>query len=346
MRHPSEVVGIVAAIVILLLTFGSAVAMGLPIATAIFGLVAGLRMVTLLGQVVEVPTTAPALATMIGLGVGIDYGLFMVSRHRDQLRAGMELPESIARTTATSGGAVVFAGGTVIIALLSLALSGIPLVTTLGYTSAIVVVVAVVAAITLLPAILGLLGTRVNALRSRASSSTTTTARTAGSAGRGWSPPSVARARRGRRVLLVLALPLRKLHLGQTDVGALPTDTQARQAYDRMTKGFGAGSNGPLLVAARLTKPATNDQKQLDSVKQQQSDAQKKKQDQSSSRRSSSSPRASRRTRRSSRPSSRCRRSRSPTRRRRPSSRRSSWSRRPPTRGCSRCARTCRRPRA
>ena len=130
--HTSEVVGIVAAILILLVTFGSAVAMGLPIGTAIVGLVAGLSIVTLLGQVVEVPTTAPALATMIGLGVGIDYGLFVVSRHRDQLRAGMEISESIARTTATSGGAVLFAGFTVIIALLSLALSGIPIVTTLG----------------------------------------------------------------------------------------------------------------------------------------------------------------------------------------------------------------------
>src|SRR5919107_2229028 len=101
---------------------------------------------------------------MIGLGVGIDYGLFVLSRHRDQLRAGMEIDESIARTTATSGGAVVFAGGTVIIALLSLALSDIPLVTTLGYTSAIVVLVAVSAAVTLLPAFLALVGTRINAL--------------------------------------------------------------------------------------------------------------------------------------------------------------------------------------
>src|SRR5919107_2766746 len=101
---------------------------------------------------------------MIGLGVGIDYGLFVLSRHRDQLRAGMEIDESIARTTATSGGAVVFAGCTVIIALLSLALSGIPLVTTLGYTSAIVVLIAVLAAVSLMPALLGLLGPRVNAL--------------------------------------------------------------------------------------------------------------------------------------------------------------------------------------
>ena len=279
--HTSEVVGIVAAILILLVTFGSAVAMGLPIGTAIAGLVVGLSIVTLLGQVVAVPTTAPALATMIGLGVGIDYGLFVVSRHRDQLRAGMEMSESIARTTATSGGAVLFAGGTVIIALLSLAIAGIPLVTTLGYTSAIVVFVAVVAAVTLMPALLGLLGARVNALRLPGMKLHHD------DRPHGWQrwarmvadhpwPALVV----GVVILLVLALPLRNLHLGQTNVGALPTDTQARQAYDGMASGFGAGSNGPLLVAARLTKPATNDQKQLDSVKKQQSDAKTKQQDQ------------------------------------------------------------------
>ena len=99
--HTSEVVGIVAAVVILLFTFGSAVAMGLPIITALVGLVGGLSIFALLGQTVQIPTTAPALATMIGLGVGIDYGLFIVTRHRDQLRAGMDVRESIARTTAT-----------------------------------------------------------------------------------------------------------------------------------------------------------------------------------------------------------------------------------------------------
>ena len=180
--------GIVAAVVILLFTFGSAVAMGLPIITALVGLVGGLSIFALLGQAVQIPTTAPALATMIGLGVGIDYGLFIVTRHRDQLRAGMDLRESIARTTATSGGAVLFAGGTVIIALLSLAVAGIPLVTTLGYTSAIVVLIAVTAATTLLPAILGLLGPRSTRCRSWACARITTSARTAGSGGPGSSP--------------------------------------------------------------------------------------------------------------------------------------------------------------
>jgi RND superfamily putative drug exporter len=256
--HTSEVVGILAAIVILLFTFGSVVAMGLPILTAVLGLVCGLGVITVLGQVVQVPTTAPALATMIGLGVGIDYGLFVVTRHRDQLRAGMEVRESIARTTATSGGAVVFAGSTVIIALLSLAFAGIPLVTTLGYTAAIVVLIAVLAATTLLPALLGVLGTRVNALplpgmRIHHDARPHGWQRWARLVANHPWPALIC----GVVVLAVLALPLRQLHLGQTDVGALPPDTQARQAYDAMTAGFGAGSNGPMLVAVDLSKPAT-----------------------------------------------------------------------------------------
>jgi putative drug exporter of the RND superfamily len=282
--HTSEVVGILVAIVVLLFTFGTVVAMGLPIITAVAGLVGGLSVIALLGQVVQVPATAPALATMIGLGVGIDYGLFIVTRHRDQLRDGMEVRESIARSTASSGGAVLFAGTTVIIALLSLALTGIPLVTTLGYTAAIVVAIAVAVATTLLPALLSLLGVHVNALRlpmmkahhDERPGAWLRWARFVSD--HPWPALAV-----GVVVLLALAAPLRYLHLGQTDVGALPKDTQARQAYDAMSKGFGSGSSGPMLVSVKLSKPATNDQKQLDSVKKQQSDQQAKQQKQAQS---------------------------------------------------------------
>ena len=143
------------AVIVLLVTFGTFVAMGLPIVTALIGLVCGLSIITLLSHVAEVPTVAPTLATMIGLGVGIDYALFIVTRHLEQRRDGMDTAESIARASATSGGAVVFAGCTVMVALLSLAVVQIPLVTTLGYTAALVVAVAILAAITLLPALLG-----------------------------------------------------------------------------------------------------------------------------------------------------------------------------------------------
>jgi RND superfamily putative drug exporter len=257
--HSSEVVGLAVAVLVLLLTFGTVVAMGLPIATAVLGLVGGLSIITLISHVADVPTVAPTLATMIGLGVGIDYALFIVTRHQEQRRAGLDTRESIARAAATSGGAVAFAGTTVIVALLSLAVVGIPLVTTLGYTSAIVVLVAMAAATTLLPALLAVLGDRIDALplphRRHAAADTHPHgwARWA----RGVVHRPVLGAVAAVVVLGALAVPALTLYLGQQDNGALPTDTQARRAYDGMTAGFGVGSNGPLLVAADLTaKPA------------------------------------------------------------------------------------------
>src|SRR5262249_21706377 len=155
-----ELIGLAAAVVILTLAFGTATAMFLPIATALLGLVTALGAIRLLSHAAEIPTVAPTLATMIGLGVGIDYALFIVTRHKKQLREGMEVREATARATATSGGAVVFAGVTVVIALISLSAAQIPIVTALGYSSALAVVTAVLGAITLLPAMLGALGPR------------------------------------------------------------------------------------------------------------------------------------------------------------------------------------------
>ena len=266
----SVVVGLVAAVIILLYTFGTAIAMGIPIITAIIGLSIGLGIVTFLGHAVEVPTAAPTLAIMIGLGVGIDYALFIVTRHRSQLADGMEPRESVARATATSGGAVVFAASTVIIALLSLAAAGIPMVTTLGYTAAIVVFVAATAATTLLPAVLSLIGTGINRLRvpglqAQHDERPHGWARWAAFVGSHPWPALVV----GLIVLIVLALPVAYLHLGQKDNGALPTSTQSRQSYDVMTDGFGSGSNGPMLVAVSLSKPAHNDQDDLDKLRNQ-----------------------------------------------------------------------------
>ena len=163
----SELIGLIAAMVILTLTFGTVVSMLLPIITAIFALMTTLSIIRILGHVVTVPTVAPTLATMIGLGVGIDYALFIVTRHFRGLDDGLEVHESIARASATSGGAVFFAGGTVSIALVSLAVAGIPLVTTLGLMAAIAVVIAVLAALTLLPAELGLVGEHIHSLQVR-----------------------------------------------------------------------------------------------------------------------------------------------------------------------------------
>jgi uncharacterized membrane protein YdfJ with MMPL/SSD domain len=266
----SVVAGLAAAVVILLFTFGTAIAMGIPILTAILGLSVGLGIITFISHAAEVPTSAPTLATMIGLGVGTDYALFIVTRHLSQLASGMEPRESVARATATSGGAVVFAAGTVIIALVSLTTAGIPIVTTLGYTAAIVVLVAATAATTLLPAILGLIGLgisrlRVPGMRTHHDERPHGWARWAAFVGSHPWPALVL----GLIVLIALALPVRHLHLGQTDNGALPTTTQSRQSYDTMTEGFGSGSNGPMLVAVNLSKPAHNDQADLNKLRNQ-----------------------------------------------------------------------------
>ena len=267
--HSSEVIGLGMAVIVLLFTFGTVVAMGLPIFTAIVGLVCGLSLITLLSHVAIVPTVAPTLATMIGLGVGIDYALFIVTRHLEQRRDGMETRESIARAAASSGGAVVFAGSTVMVALLSLAVVGIPLVTTLGYTSALVVAVAVLGAITLLPAILGIVGDRIDRLRIPLPHRGRDDHHPHGWLrwGRFVAGHPVPCALVAIVVLAVLALPALDLYLGQQDNRAMPESTDARRASDGLTAGFGAGTNGPLLVSVDLSKqPAKADQKQIDKV--------------------------------------------------------------------------------
>jgi putative drug exporter of the RND superfamily len=211
---------------------------------------------------------------MIGLGVGIDYALFIVTRHQAQRRAGMATPESIARAAATSGGAVVFAGTTVVVALLSLAVVNIPLVTTLGYTAALVVVIVAAASITLLPALLGIVGDRIDrlALPHRRTPRDDHP--------HGWARWARLVARRplpsmliALAVLVTLALPALDLYLGQKDNGALPQSTDARRAYDGLTTAFGPGTNGPLLVSADMSKdPAKPDQAKIDDLDEQESD--------------------------------------------------------------------------
>ena len=243
---------------ILLFAFGTATAMLLPIASAVIGLACALSIIRLLENTVQVPSVASTLATMIGLGVGIDYALFIVTRHKLQLREGMELRESIARATATAGGAVVFAGFTVVIALCSLAFAGIPLVTTLGFTAAIAVVVAVLAAATLLPAMLGALGPHINSLRVQLGKTHPDDHQP-----HGWTRWARRVADRPWRsaisalvILVLLALPILQLELGQNDISALPKSTTARQSYDALDKGFGPGVTGPLLIAAQFGSPS------------------------------------------------------------------------------------------
>ena len=270
----SEVIGLVAAMIILAFTFGTLVAMGLPIISAVFGLLVGLSLIGLLGHVVNIPTVAPTLATMIGLGVGIDYALFLVSRYRVFLKDGLETHEAVAMSVATSGSAIVFAGSTVVIALVTLLIAGIPLVTSLGYASAFAVVTAVLAALTLLPAVLSILGHHVNSVRVPAFMRPKPKAPDRGFWG-AW-----ARFVTGHpwlaigAVLLVLVpliIPFFSLNLGQEDIGATPKSTTERQAYDLMSAGFGVGYNGPLVVAVSLGTPAEPSSEFLSQKKQAQS---------------------------------------------------------------------------
>ena len=253
----SELIGILAAMVILTLTFGTVVAMLLPIVTAILGLASTLSIIQILSHAFTVSTVAPTLATMIGLGVGIDYALFIVTRHFRGLKDGLDLRESIPRAVATSGGAVTFAGGTVTIALVSLAVAGIPLVTTMGLMAAVAVVVAVLAALTLLPAILAIVGSGINALRVRGRHPADHSKQGAWAR---WAAGVVRRpvisALAALAILIPLAIPLLSLTLGQKDVAALSTSTTARRAYDLISDNFGPGTNGPLLVAVSLGSPA------------------------------------------------------------------------------------------
>jgi putative drug exporter of the RND superfamily len=249
----SELVGIAAAMLILVLVFGTVTAMALPIVVAIFGLMCGLSLVSLLGHLVAVPDVAPTVATMIGLGVGIDYSLFIVTRARAARYDGMSAPDAIGHAAATSGSAVAFAGGTVVIALLSLAVSGVSLITVLGQASAIVVVVAVLASMTLLPALLGLCGDRIERLRVGGDRRPTLGHSTY------WAKWGARLARRpgvlaalSVVLLLVVTTPVLKLELGLTDQSSAPKTETSRQAYDLMTESFGPGSNGSLLVTADL----------------------------------------------------------------------------------------------
>ncbi|MEX1219218.1 MAG: MMPL family transporter [Solirubrobacterales bacterium] len=252
----SELIGILVAIVILLIAFGSAVSMLLPIVTALLALAVSINLITLSSHLIAIPSVGPTLGIMIGLGVGIDYSLFVLSRHREQAETGMDLNESIARSVATSGSAVTFAGGTVIIALLSLAVARIPIITAMGYTAAIAVVVAIFAAITLLPAILGLLGPRYDSLRlpfRRKESGETDHDQTGWARwARGVAKIKWTSAIGALVVLLVLAFPALSLELGQVDTADGPKDAQPTRAYDLLSSGFGEGSNGPILVAVRL----------------------------------------------------------------------------------------------
>ncbi|MEU7988082.1 MMPL family transporter [Streptosporangium canum] len=250
----SEIIGVVCALLVLLFAFGTLVAAMIPIFTALVSIATGLGVISLLGHVVDVPKQASIMATMIGLGVGIDYALFLLSRYRRLLADGLPVHDAVRRTVASSGGAVVFAGGTVIIALSALLLGGFPMLQTLGWITGISVVCAVLTSITLVPALLGLLGHRVNALRlpfmgrrKRADEAAGWSALGVWVSKRPWSVLALSVA-----VLAALTAPALALKLGPLDDGYGDRDTAARRSYELMQAGFGPGINGPLIVVASL----------------------------------------------------------------------------------------------
>jgi RND superfamily putative drug exporter len=246
----SEYVGLGVAVIVLLVAFGSVVAMGLPLGTALIGLGSGLGLITVAESFMSVPTVAPTLATMIGLGVGIDYALFIVTRHREHLHHQMTVEESAGRAIATAGQAVVFAGITVVIAICGLQFVGIGSVALMGYAIALNVLVAVLAAITLLPAFLGFAGRNIDKLRlphvnaHRPGDDRSVAARWSIHVSRHPWLYLVASS----VVLLLLIVPFFSIRLGQTDAGNDPPDSTTRKAYDLLADGFGPGFNGPLAV--------------------------------------------------------------------------------------------------
>ncbi len=271
----SELIGIAMALLLLLLMFGSVLAAAVPLLAAVFSVGSGVSLLGLIATTTHLPTAAPTVATLLGLGVAIDYGLFLVARHIEQLEDGMELRASLGRTAATSGSAIVVAGSTVVVAILGLYVSGVPFVGALGMASAIVVAVTMLSALTLVPALLGLAGTRVLRRKERAVEApdpdedpeVRAARRSADHAAREAAHERSWFARWGRRVsdapwpwaigatvvLAVLAIPLFSIQLGQLDAGTDPESDSSRKAYDLIEAGFGPGANGPITVVADVS---------------------------------------------------------------------------------------------
>ncbi len=268
----SEIIGLACALLLLLFMFGSLIAAAIPLVSAIFSVGAGLSLLGILAADVTFPTTAPTIATLLGLGVAIDYGLFLTARHREQLDTGMDVVASARHSARTSGAAIVVAGSTVVISILGLYIAGVSFVGSLGLAAAIVVALTMAVALTLVPAFMGAVRGNVRSLSDRVR------AHRAGLSSREQASQTAARtraehehsafARWGRRVsaspwpwavlsvivLLVLAIPLLSIRLGQPDNGTNPTSDSNRRAYDLLSQGFGVGVNGPLTVVVKLPK--------------------------------------------------------------------------------------------
>lgn len=249
-QNAAEVIGILVAAVVLTLTFGSLVAAGLPLLTAVVGVGIGVAAIQIATGFVELSSSTPTLALMLGLAVAIDYALFIVSRYRHELFLGREPEEAAGRAVGTAGSAVVFAGLTVVIALAALSVVGVPFLTAMGLAAAGTVAVAVLIALTLLPAVLGFAGMRILGRRGRARLEQEETAKAP--FGERWGRTLVRHRLLAVLVtvgaLLAVAVPALDLELGLPDESTAAPDTTQRKAYDQLSESFGPGFNGPLLV--------------------------------------------------------------------------------------------------
>jgi RND superfamily putative drug exporter len=251
----TEGIGLAAAVVILLIAFGSVVAMGLPIVSALIGIGLSLSAIPLVSAVLPTADFTSTVAAMIGLGVGIDYALFMVSRYRSELAAGREVGAAIAAAVRTSGRAIVFAGGTVVVSLLGLLLIGMDFLKGFAVASSLTVAIAVAGAITLVPALLAVIGRRIDRLSIHRRGHI---AIGRDGLGRRWArviqhhPVTAVVA--GGAVLLLAGLPVFAMRLAVADEGNDPSGSTTRVAYDRLAEGFGPGVNGPLLIVVEDAK--------------------------------------------------------------------------------------------
>lgn len=283
----AEVVGVAVAAAVLLIMLGTFVAAGLPLLMAIVGVGVGVGGTMALTTVVDMSSISPMLALMLGLAVGIDYSLFIVNRHRQQLMGGMDVRESIAKATGTSGNAVTFAGLTVVIALAALTVTGIPFLAIMGLAAAATVAISVLVALTLTPAMLSLMGTRVLSKKAWAKNAITTAKHNAELAGLNDAEKAaadeavdIARSARGWGglvtkhpvislvtavlALVIIAIPATGLRLALPDGGSEPLDSSAYQAYSITGENFGTGMNGPIIVVGSL--PAGLDKNQANTL--------------------------------------------------------------------------------
>ncbi|MFI6277669.1 MMPL family transporter [Streptomyces sp. NPDC050988] len=264
----AEAAGLLTALVILVVAFGTIVAALVPVALALVAVAAGLGSIALLAHATDVSTAAPTIGAMIGLGVGIDYALFIVARCRENRSAGQDNATALSNAMSSSGAAVLFAGGTVVVAMSALALTGLGFLTSIGLSTSLVVLFAVATALTLLPALLSLLGDRIHkerrhrglrTRRAKKSENPATPEKTAWwrfahrVSGRPW-PYLLA----GSAVLLALAIPALRMETGFPDAGNDATSTTHRRAYDLLAEGFGPGFNAPLLIVADLNSPGVD----------------------------------------------------------------------------------------